>query len=460
MERGKTGLDLSQYVFGKIPPQSVELENAVLGACMLERDAVSKALSIISSDSFYKEANKLVFSAIERLYNSGKEVDILVVTEELKRVGKLEDAGGAFYVTDLTSNIASAANIEQHAFIVAQKHIQREIIRISSEAIKSAYSDSVDVLELLDELTVKLINVTARITRNSAKHISEAASANYRKIVAMSQEPNKLLGYSTGIRELDKALHGIQSGVIVIAARPSMGKSALMAQIVTNVARHGVPCQVFTLEVNAGKYELRMKTQLSGVNFERIQSGNIYDNEWGLLEEVSNQISDLPIWIDDCGTLSMVQLRSKCLQAYKERGVRLFALDFIQITDGGTENEKLSEMSRAIKIIAQELNVPFIELSQLSREVEKRNDKKPMMSDLRNSGSLEADADVVMLLFRPEYYGLQAQDRNGNDVDNHGFAQIRIAKNKDGKVATIDLKFKGENLLFSDYEHERQDVFI
>lgn len=444
---------LQSVQLGKLPPQARELEEAVLGACMLEKHAVQKVMTILTPDSFYATAHRVVFSSICYLYNSGKEVDILTVTDEVRNMGKLEDCGGAYYITELTARIASAANVEQHAYIVAQKHIQREIIRISSTAIKNAYDDTTDVLQLLDELTVNLIQVTAKITRNNARHIGETARENYLKIDHLSKDPGKLLGYSTGLRDLDKATHGLQPGVINIAARPSMGKSALMAQIVTHVSAQGIPAHVFTMEVGAGKYEMRMKTQATGIHFERIQSGNIFPDEWDKLSQATESIAELPIWIDESATLSQVQLRSKCLQAYQEHGVRLFALDFIQLTDGGETNEGLTIMSRTVKIIAQELNVPFIILSQLSREVEKRNDKKPMLSDLRNSGSLEQDADVVLLLYRPEYYGLRAEDKNGEEVPNEGFAQIRIAKHKDGKVGTLDLNFKGENLLFSDFNY-------
>lgn len=439
-------------VNGKLPPQAKDIERAIIGACLLEKQAISVALKSVTHDSFYHNGYRLVFWAIENLYNRGVEIDGLTVCDELRRMGKLEEVGGVYFVEETGLSVVSGYNIDAHAKIVAQKFIRREAIRIASEVIAQSYDDSSDEFDIVDFGVAQFIGVTSKLTKNTAKHISQAATDNYFKIEKMSQDPVKLLGYSTGIRELDKALHGIQPGVIVIAARPSMGKSALMGQIVTSVAQQGVPVQIFTLEVNAGKYEIRMKTQLSGIHFERIQTGNIFQNEWDRLREVTEQIAEMPIWIDDAATLSMVQLRSKCLQAYSERGVRCFAIDFIQLTDGGTENEKLSEMSRAVKMISQELNVPFIELSQLSREVEKRNDKKPMLSDLRNSGSLEADADVVMLLYRPEYYGLPATDRNQNNIDSAGFAQIRIAKNKDGKVGTIDLKFKGENLLFSDYE--------
>lgn len=449
MVNGQT--DLTAYTFGKVPPQAREIEELVLGALMLESSAIGKALSILTYESFYVNAHQIVFKAIQSLYNASKPVDIATVTEEVKRCGKIEEVGGAIFVTELTSRVASAAHIEHHALIVAQKFIQREIIHISSEAIKNAYEDTTDVLELLDNLTIELIKVTSRITKNTAKHISGVSRDNYLKIEKLSNEPDKLLGYSTSISSIDKALHGIQAGVIVIAARPSMGKSALMGQIVTAISRQ-IPVQVFTLEVNESKYEMRMKSQLSGIHFERIQTGNIYANEWETLSNTTSEIQELPIWIDDCATINTIQLRSKCLQAYQERGVRCFAIDYIQLADGGNDNEKLSEFSRAVKIISQELNVPFIELSQLSREVEKRTDKKPLLSDLRNSGSLEQDADVVMLLYRPEYYGLDAFDRDGRPVKKEGFSQIRIAKNKDGKVCTIDLNFKGENLLFSDYE--------
>lgn len=435
----------------KMPPQSKELEEAVLGACMLESSAVRTVMTILVPESFYFNAHKTVFRAIASLYNASKQIDILTVMEEVKTMGKLDEIGGINFIADLTRHIASAANIEQHSYILAQKYIQREIIRIGTQAVKDAYDDANDVLKLLDDLTVQLIKVTSQITKNNSKHIGQTATENYLKIEKMSREPGRLLGYSTGLKDLDKALHGIQPGVINIAARPSMGKSALMAQIVTHIAQQGVPCHVFTMEVSASKYEMRMKTQATGIHFERIQSGNIFSDEWEKLSEGTSAIQELPIWIDESATLSQVQLRSKCLQAYQEHGVRLFALDFIQLTDGGHENEGLTIMSRAVKVIAQELNVPFIILSQLSREVEKRPDKKPMLSDLRNSGSLEQDADVVMLLYRPEYYGLEAQDKNRNSVPSEGFAQIRIAKNKDGKVDTVDLRFKGENLLFSDY---------
>lgn len=450
MVNGQT--DLSTYTFGKIPPQAKDAEELVLGACLLESDAVPKALSILIPESFYVNSHSIIFRSISGIYNSGKPVDLMTVKDDLQSKGKLEEIGGAFSLSELTNRLASGANVEHYAFIVAQKYIQREIIRVSSLAIKEAYEDGTDCLKLLDDLTINLINITSVITKNSAKHISKPSLDNLKRIEKMNVNPGSLLGYPTGLTELDKALHGIQPGVIVIAARPSMGKSALMAQILYSISKHGIACQIFTLEVNAERYELRMKSQLSNIHFERVQTGNIFSGEWEILHSVSNEISELPIWIDDCATLSMVQLRSKCLQAYKERDVRCFAIDFIQLAEGGHENEALTQMSRAVKMISQELNVPFIELSQLSREVEKRPDKKPMLSDLRNSGSLEQDADVVLLLYRPEYYGLKASDKNGNEVDNTGFAQLRVAKNKDGKVCTIDLKFIGENLKFKDYE--------
>lgn len=448
---GKLNGTLESHAIGKIPPSAKSLEEVVLGACMLEKQGVSKALTILTPESFYVTAHSIIFFAISVLYNSGKPVDIETVTAEVRRMGKLEEVGGAYYITELTSKIASAENVEHHSFIIAQKFIQREIIRISSQGIKEAYEDTTDVLELLDNLTISLIKITSQINKNNAKHISQTAKENYLKIERLSAEPQKLIGYSTGISELDKSLHGIQSGVIIIAARPSMGKSAIMAQIVSHIAAQQVPVQVFTMEVNAAKYEMRMKTQMTGIHFERIQSGNIFQDEWEKLSNATSEICDLPIYIDESATISQVQLRSKCLQAYQEHGVRLFALDYIQLTEGGHENEGLTIMSRTVKIISQELNVPFIVLSQLSREVEKRNDKKPMLSDLRMSGSLEQDADVVLLLYRPEYYKLEAYDKNHNSVPSEGFAQIRIAKNKDGRVDTIDLNFKGDNLLFSDY---------
>lgn len=443
--------DLAHY--GKIPPQARDLEEVVLGACMLEKEVIGKVLSILEPDSFYFHSHGLIFKAISKLYNSGRPIDILTVTEELKRTGTLDEVGGAYYITELTNRVASGANAEEHAYIIAQKFIQREIIRVSGEIQKHAYEDITDVLDLLEHYTVQLLNITGKISKQTAKHISGVSKDNLLNIEKLSANPGKLLGYPTGLKDLDKMIFGMQSGVTVIAARPSMGKSSLMAQIITAIARTGVPCQIFTLEVSASKYELRMKSQLSGIHFERIQTGNIYRDEWEKLNNTTYEISELPIFIDDSAALSAIQLRSKCLQAYQE-GVRCFAIDFIQLAEGGNDNEGLTLLSRSVKMISQELKVPFIQLSQLSREVEKRTDKKPMLSDLRNSGTLEENADVVIFLYRPEYYGLPAYDKDSNQVDNKGFAQIRVAKNKDGKVGTVDLKFIGENLTFKNYNDE------
>ena len=435
--------------WGKVPPQSLDLEEAVLGACLLEKQAVVKATNLLTPDHFYSQANNLVFSAIINLSDTEKPVDILTVTEELKKLGTLEQAGGAQYISLLTNRIASGANVEHHARIVLQKFIQREVIKLSTTAIQTAYDDSVDVFELHDQLISDLIKLSSNLTKDRITHISQPAAENMKKIEQLSKDPGKLLGYSTGLVELDKLTHGIQPGVIVIAGRPSMGKSAILSQIAIEISRV-VPVQIFTLEVSAAKYELRMKSQLSGIHYERIQTGNIYRDEWEKLSNVSFEISEMPIWIDDCATISPVQLRSKCLQAYSERGVRCFAIDFIQLADGGNDYQKLSDMSRAVKIVSQDLGIPFIELSQLSREVEKRPDKKPMLSDLKQTGSLEADADVVMLLYRPEYYNIKT-DHTGC-LYPPGLAQIRVAKNKDGKVGTVDVKFEGDNVIFKNLE--------
>jgi len=445
-------------ILGKVPPQSIDLEEAVLGALMLEKDALSTVIDILKPESFYKDANAEIYKAIQDLFNKSEPVDLLTVTNELKSAGKLDFVGGAYYLSELTTKVNSAANIETHSRIITQHSIKRELIRISSEVQRDAYEDTMDVFDLLDRTEQALFDVSeTNIRRNYADIRSIMAEAMH-ELESRKEHKSGITGVATGFTELDRITSGWQkSDMVIIAARPGMGKTAFMLSAMRNSAvDHGQAVAFFSLEMSAVQLINRLISAEAELESDKIKKGNLADYEWEQLIHKSGKLTEAPIFIDDTPALSIFELRAKCRRLKAQHDIKLVIIDYLQLMTGdtskggGNREQEIASISRALKNIAKELNVPVIALSQLSRAVETRGgDKRPQLSDLRESGSIEQDADMVMFLYRPEYYGI-TEDENG--MPTAGTGEVIISKHRNGSLGSVQLKFIGKFTKFDNLE--------
>ena len=445
--------------YGKVPPQAVDLEEAVLGAMMLENDKLADVIEILKPDVFYKEQHQKIYSAIHRLYGSNQPVDILTVTEDLRQAGELDIVGGAYYITNLTNRVASAANIEFHARIILQKYIQRELIRISSEIIKDAYEDSSDVFDLLDKAETGLFSISESSIGKTYMDMQAIIKEAIKEITAARGHEGSLRGVGSGFTELDRITSGWQkSDLIIIASRPGMGNTAFALTMARNAAvDFKKPVAVFSLEMSAVQLVTRLISSETEIPQEKLRKGTMEEYEWKQLNVKIGSLLEAPIYLDDTPALSIFDLRAKCRRLKARHDVQLIIVDYLQLMQGGHETkgnreQEISSISRGLKTLAKELDVPVIALSQLSRASEKRSAAaKPILSDLRESGSIEQDADMVMFIYRPEYYKI--------DVDEHGestsgAAEVYIAKNRNGPLKDIQLKFISKYAKFADTEQE------
>jgi len=451
--------------YGRVPPQALELEEAVLGALMLEKDAYIAVGDLLQPESFYKDAHQKIYSAVIALSQREEPIDILTITEELKRMACLDDVGGPFYITQLTNRVASAAHIEYHARIIAQKYIQRELIRVSSEIQTDAFDDSTDVADLLDRAQQDVFQIAEGNIKKETEHIRTLADEVIRQIEEAGLREDGLSGVPSGFMALDKITSGWQkSDLVIIAARPSMGKTAFVLSMTRNMAmNYKAPIALFSLEMGADQLVKRMIASETELGSEKLRSGRLADHEW---EQLNHKIKDLieaPIYIDDTPALSIYELRSKCRRLKAKYDIGCIIIDYLQLMTAGSDmkgnrEQEVSLISRQLKVIAKELNVPVIALSQLNRGVEQRTGdaKKPMLSDLRESGAIEQDADMVLFIHRPERYGI-TEDSEGNSLI--GIADIIIAKHRNGAVGEIQLRFRGELAKFMDLEGETMEGF-
>lgn len=449
------------YEIGKLPPQAVELEEAVLGALMLEKDALTAVIDILTPKSFYKEAHNRIFGAIQNLFQRSEPIDILTVTNELKKTGELEIVGGAYYISQLTNRIASAANVEFHARIIVQKFIQRELIQISSETIKDAYEDTADVFDLLDKAERSLFSVVEGNIRKNYDKMSTLISEAMKQIeLARDQTKDGVTGVPCGFTVLDRMTSGWQqSDLVIIAARPAMGKTAFVLSICRNAAvDFQKPVAVFSLEMASVQLVQRLMSAESELPAEKLKKGQLENHELQQMHVKIGKLSEAPLFIDDTPALSIFELRAKCRRLKAQHDIQLIVIDYLQLMTTGGEHgnrngnreQEISTISRSLKSIAKELKVPVIALSQLSRAVETRGgDKKPQLSDLRESGAIEQDADMVLFIHRPEYYGLTV-DAEGNSTA--GVAEIIIAKHRNGAVGSVNLRFIDRFAKFIDLE--------
>ncbi len=448
--RRKNTPELNTLVFGKIPPQSRELEDAVLGAVMLEKGAFDNVVEILKPECFYVDANQKIFSAMMGLAQKSMPIDLLTVVEELKFREELEVIGGAFYVSKLTNSVVSSANIETHARIILQKFIQRELIRISGETISDAYEDSTDVFDLLDEAESRLFEITNNHLRKNFDSIDVVLMKTIKRIDDMRNRQEDVTGVPSGYASLDKVTYGWQnSDLIILAARPSVGKTAFALNLARNAALHPTkptPIAFFSLEMSSAQLVQRILSAESDIPLEKISRGRMEEHEMKqLYKKGIEPLSKAPIFIDDTAALNIFELRAKCRRLKTKHGIGLIIIDYLQLMSGGGDNrnsnreQEISTISRNLKGLAKELQVPIIALSQLSREVEKRKEgnKIPQLSDLRESGAIEQDADMVMFLYRPEYYDITSNEMGEN---TKGETHVRIAKHRNGSLENIKLK--------------------
>jgi replicative DNA helicase len=443
---------------GKVPPQAQELEQAVLGALMLEKDAVSEVIDILRPESFYNDKHKVIYQAIIELFQDTAPIDLLTVTQKLKSNGTLEIAGGAFYITQLTTKVNSASNIEYHSRIVSEMAIKRELIKISGEIQQEAYEDTSDVFELLDKTQASIFEVSENNVRKNYEDMKSIMVRAIKELEIRKDQEDGLTGVPSGLAGLDTITNGWQpSDLVIIAARPAMGKTAFILSCVRNAAvDYGKACAVFSLEMSNVQLVNRLICAEAELESDKIRKGNLSEHEWVQLHTRIKKLTEAPIFIDDTPGLSILDLRAKCRRLKTQHDIQLIVIDYLQLMSGGgshkgggNREQEIASISRSLKGIAKELAVPVIALAQLSRAVESRPDKKPQLSDLRESGSIEQDADQVMFLYRPEYYGL-SEDVDGNPTAGLGY--VLIGKNRHGSLEDVPLRFIGKYTKFTSFE--------
>lgn len=449
--------NIVQLDLGKVPPQAVDIEEAVLGAIMIEKDAVITVLDLLKPVSFYKETHQKIFKAIMDLSLKEEPVDILTVTEELRKQELLDEVGGPLYISQLTSRVASAAHVEFHARIVAQKYIQRELIRVSSEIQQKAFDDSIDVDDLLDFSESAFFKVAEGNIKKEMQPINVLIKEAIHQIQEAGKRDDNMSGVPSGYTKLDRITSGWQrSDLIIIAARPSMGKTAFILSMTRNMAvEHKQGVAIFSLEMSSIQLVNRLIVGETELSSDRIRNGKLENYEWEQLDRKIKNLVEAPIYIDDTPAISVFELRAKCRRLKMQHDINIIIIDYLQlmtcnIDAKGSREQEVSYISRSLKVIAKELNVPIIALSQLNRSVESRSgNKRPQLSDLRESGAIEQDADIVLFIHRPEKYGF-TEDEEGNSL--LGVAEIIIAKHRNGALDDVRLRFKQDFAKFVDLE--------
>lgn len=441
------------------PPAVPEIEASVLGAMMLEKEAVPKAIELLNTNSFYLKQHQLIYDAVVSLFDSGEPIDTVTVYEELKKRGQTEAAGGAVYLSRLTQNLSSAANIEYHAKIIVEKEILRGLIRSSLEIASSAYEGADDAFDLLDNAESKIFQITESHLKKSYTEMDRAVRDALEYIEAIHSQSTKQFAVPTGFYELDEMLGGFQrSDLVIVAARPSMGKTAFALSVARNAAvDHKVPIAVFSLEMSTMQLVIRMLCAEGRLNAHLVRTGKLPSQEGVKLSKNAHKLIESPIYIDDTPAQTVLEIRAKARRLKSEKNIGMIVIDYLQLMQGPANSEsrerEISHISRSLKSLAKELSIPVIALAQLNRAVESRTDKRPQLSDLRESGSIEQDADVVIFLNRPEYYGIM-KDENGDS--NEGIAEIIIGKQRNGPTGTVRLAFVKEYARFENLAHARQ----
>jgi replicative DNA helicase len=443
------------------PPAAPEIEASVLGAMMIEKEAVPKALEMLSPESFYVKAHRIIFEAMISLFDSDEPIDTVTLYEELKKRGNLEEAGGAVYLSKLSQDIPSAANIEYHAKIILEKQILRGLITSAHEIAKNAYEGSADAFDILDDAERRIFEITESHLTKSYQGMDRAVREAMEYIETIHSSTHQKFSVPTGFYELDEILGGLQkSDLIIVAARPSMGKTALALSIARNAAiEHKVPIGIFSLEMATMQLIIRLICAEARINAHQVRTGKLPHSEGPKLSKTVHKLTEAPIYVDDSPSQTVLEIRAKARRLKSEKNIGMIIIDYLQLMTGPASAEsrerEISHISRSLKALAKELNIPVIALSQLNRAVESRSDKRPQLADLRESGSIEQDADVVMFLYRPEVYGREKfADDDATSTEN--VAEIIVAKQRNGPTGSVKLAFVKEYARFENLAHARQ----
>ncbi len=434
---------------GRVPPQATDVEQSVLGAMLIESEAIPRAIEILSAESFYGSNHKKIYAAIAGLFERGNPVDLITLTEELRRRGELDETGGAYYLTELTTRVASAANVEYHARIIAEKYLLREMIETMTSLVGQAYDPGSDAFELLDKVEADIFSISDTQLRRPASSITDVIKATLQQLEAIHGREGGITGVPSGFSRLDDMTSGFQrSDLIIIAARPSMGKTAFALSAARNAAlhpQHPAGVAIFSLEMGAEQLAQRLLTSEARIDAQAARTGRMKDRDWQALARAAGRLSEAPIFIDDTPGLSVLELRAKCRRLKAEHDIGMVIVDYLQLMHGSTSShnanreQEIAHISRSLKSLAKEINVPVIALSQLNRGVETRGgDKRPHLADLRESGSIEQDADLVCFIYRAERYGITV-DEHGNSTE--GLAEVIIGKQRNGPIGTVQLAF-------------------
>lgn len=435
----------------RIPPNSLEAEQSVLGSLMLSKEAITTSIEILKSDDFYSDAHSEIYSAVLSVYNRNEPADIVTISEELKKRTSLDEIGGITYLANLTSSVASVANTKYYCDIIKEKSILRRLISTSDEIMTKAYSQDAEVNAIIESAEKNIFDITQDSHRDGLVPVKEVLLESFAEMEKRAQNPNSLTGLSTGFIDLDHKLSGLQkSDLILLAARPSMGKTALMVNLATNAAlKSKASVAVFSLEMSKNQLVQRILSSTAHVDLQKIISGNLNEDEWLKVINTMPILSEMKIEIDDTAGISPLELKAKCRKLKIEKGLDLIVIDYLQLMqiDGKSESrqQEISTISRNLKAIAKELEVPLIALSQLSRAPEARTDHRPILSDLRESGAIEQDADIVMFLYRDEYYFKEESEKPN-------IGEVIIAKHRNGPTGTVELVFKKEFTKFLNSE--------
>jgi len=449
----------TSQIDGKLQPQALELEKAVLGALMIDNESLSDAIDSLQAEYFYAPKHQKIFEAIVNLFNNTQPVDILTVSEELKRIEMFKEIGGLAYISELTNNVSSSSNTEFHARIIAEKFIKRSLINISRKISNDAFDDSVDIFDLLNDAEANLFTVTEGTLRKSYDKMSSLIKGALENIETLRNKEDGLSGVPSGFTNVDRVTSGWQkSDLVIVAARPGMGKTAFALTMARNVAvDHNTPIGFFSLEMSSEQLVNRLIASEAELGASKLRKGDLADHEMVQLHEKIKHLSEAPIFIDDTPGLSIFELRAKARRLVKNHGVGIIMIDYLQLMTaggtGGNREQEISTISRSLKGIAKELKIPVIALSQVNRGVESRTgvgSKRPMLSDLRESGAIEQDADIVTFIYRPEYYKIYEWD---NGDDSRGQGELIIAKHRNGSLNNVRLKFTGEFAKFSDLDY-------
>ncbi|MCE4051957.1 MULTISPECIES: replicative DNA helicase [Bacillaceae] len=447
---------MSEMLHDRIPPQNIEAEQAVLGAIFLEPQSLTMASEILIPEDFYRGAHQKIYTAMLKLNDAGKAVDLITVTAELSAGNNLEDTGGVSYLSELAASVPTAANIEYYAKIVEEKSLLRRLIRTATDIAQDGYAREDEVEVLLSEAEKNILEVAQRKNAGAFHNIKDVLVRTYDNIEVMHNRQGDITGIATGFAELDKMTAGFQrNDLIIVGARPSVGKTAFALNIAQNVATTtGENVAIFSLEMGAEQLVMRMLCAEGNIDAQRLRTGSLTDEDWGKLTMAMGSLSNAGIFIDDTPGVKITDIRSKCRRLKQEHGLGMILIDYLQLIlgsgrSGENRQQEVSEISRSLKQLARELQVPVIALSQLSRGVEQRQDKRPMMSDIRESGSIEQDADIVAFLYRDDYYDKESESKN--------IIEIIIAKQRNGPTGTVQLAFVKEYNKFVNLERRFDD---